>query len=60
MKETKNSLRIQVIYSRGIHLVICQDDTNFHGSHEIPCENFVHARADTFAIELSSNITKSY
>lgn len=43
-KETKNSLRIQVIYSRGIHLVICQDDTNLHGSHEISCEN-LRARA---------------
>lgn len=43
-EKDKEFAAIQVIYSGGIRLVICQDDTNLHGSHGIPCENFARAR----------------
>lgn len=48
-EKDKGFAAIQVIYSREIRLVICRDDTNLHGSHGIPCENFVRARARVHA-----------
>lgn len=58
IRRAKETTRIcgEYIYSREIHLTICQDDTNPHGSYQIPYENFAHINSyihNIFTVEFN-------